>query len=103
MTIAPIEIAAKPWSNHKRSAENNVRSSIVRLGIINLVGLILRHVNGIWIDGNDFDVTVVVDDLLLRGGLEVAQVVGIGTQFLNGIHDVLLLVLEGFAQLRGPV
>ena len=67
----PIEIAAEPGADDITGAEDD----IWRAGgsfVINLGGLVVRHINIAGAHRDNFDVAVVVDDLLLRGGLEVA-------------------------------
>lgn len=102
MMVVPIEIAAEPGTNDKAHAEGNKRRAI-RLLIINLAGLIVGHVNIIRAGGNNFNVATVVHHLLLGRGDEVAQVISLQAQALDGIHDVLLLAGKGLAELGRPI
>lgn len=100
--MPPVGISAQPWANDETDAEGN-KWRTVRLLVKDLGRHVARHINAIWIGRQDFDIAVIIDDLLLRGGLQVAQVIGGHAEALDGIHDVLLLILEGLAKLRGPI
>jgi hypothetical protein len=66
-------------------------------------GVIDGNVIGGRIDGLDFDVAAVVDDIIVCVGLEVAVAPGLLTEALDSIHDVGSLVEDGVAESAGPL
>lgn len=102
LVIVPIEIAAQPGANDKTDVESN-EGSAVGLLVINLGGLIVGDIEIASAGRENLDITIVVNDLDLRSGLEIAQVISLEAQALDGIHDALLLAGKGLAELRGPI
>jgi hypothetical protein len=72
-----------------------MKGRAIRCVIINLVRLIDRHINHLWIRRNNFNVAAVSNHLLLWRGLQVAQFGSRGAQPLDGVHHVRLLIEKG--------
>jgi hypothetical protein len=71
IAVSPITIVIQPRAHRPADAEGDERRAI-RSVIINLGWLIDRHINHLGISRNNFNVAAVGNDLLLRGGLQVA-------------------------------
>ena len=65
-------------------------------------GTIYGDVVEVGIVGLDLNVAAGVDYIDVGVGGEVAVVAGLAAETLNGVHDFLLLVQEGVAELAGP-
>src|ERR1017187_1440485 len=102
IVVPPIKIEIQPHANRKTDAESDKRRAIPGL-IINLVRLINRHINHLWVSRNNFNVTAVINHLLLRRGLQVADIISRRAQPLDGIHYILLLIEKSLSQVRRPI
>ena len=74
MVVPPVKIAIQPQPNRPADAEGDKGRAISSL-IINLVRLINRHINHLRVSRNNFNVAAVINHLLLRRGLQVADIV----------------------------
>src|ERR1039458_6308057 len=74
IVVPPVKIAIQPQANRKADAERDKGRAIPGL-IINLVRLINRHINHLWVSRNNFNLAAVINHLLLRRGLQVAKVI----------------------------
>jgi hypothetical protein len=72
--------ATRRWQSRCRSDKRHANRRI----IINLVRLINRHINHLRIGRNNFNVAAVINHLLLRRGLQVAEIVSRLAQPLDG-------------------
>ncbi len=102
MMVPPIKIAVQPHANRKADAESD-KGGAIRSLIIDLVRLVDRHINHLRVSRNNFNVAAVINHLLLRRGLQVADVVSRRAQALDGIHHVRLLIEKGLSQLSRPI
>jgi hypothetical protein len=66
-------------------------------------GIVDRDVVEGGIEGLDFDVAAVVDDVVVGVGLEIAVAPGLLTEALDCIHDVGSLAEDGVAESAGPL
>ena len=98
----PVKIAIQPQANREADAEGDKRRAIASL-IINLVRLINRHINHLWVSRNNFNLAAVSNHLLLRRGLQVANVGSGRAQPLDGNHHILLLINKSLPQIRRPI
>lgn len=98
MPLMPVEIVIQPDANWKSSPE---RKAITAL-IIHFVRLVIRQINDVRIHRKNFNRTAVIDDLLLRRGLQVTEIIGRRPQALDGIHHVLLLIEKSLSHFRRP-
>lgn len=102
VAIPPVEIAIQPPSNRKADSKRNEGHSS-RRDVEYLGRLIDGDVNHLRIDWNDFNVAAVVNDLLLRRGLQVAEAISLLAEPLDGTHDVLLLIYKCLSHFHGPL
>ena len=101
MMIVPIEIVIKPGANGKTGAKSEKRNAKPSPRV-NDIRLVSRHVDDLRIGWNNFNFSIIDIDSLLRGGLQVAQRLGLGAEALNGVHHIGLLVKERLAQRGCP-
>src|ERR1035437_7028008 len=101
VVIVPIEVVVKPCPDREAEPEGDERAAEWPL-VIDHVRLIHGHIDHLRVDREDFNSSAVGNNVLLRGGLQVAQRLGLGTEPLNGIHHVLLLIQERLSQGRRP-
>ena len=66
-------------------------------------GIVDGDVVEVGVEGLDFDVAALVDDVDVGVGLEVAVAQGLAAEALDGVHDVGALGEDGVAELAGPV
>ena len=89
-------------SAHRHTNPEGDKRAAIRALEINRAGLIHGNVDHFWIGRKDVDAAVIANHFLLRGALQIAQSLGLGTKPLYGIHYVLGLVQERFSQSRRP-
>src|SRR5262249_42873857 len=99
MAVVPVEIVIQPDADGERRAEGEAKAALVK----DIIWLVVRQVNHIWIRGKNFNLPIIIHNLLLRGGLQVADIGGIAAKTLDGIHHILLLVEKSLSEIRGPV
>ena len=85
MMIVPIKIMVEPQAHRKADAKGDERAAKWPL-VINHVRRIYRHVEHLGVGRDDFDGAIVGNDILLRGGLQIPESLGLGTEPLNGIQ-----------------
>src|ERR1039458_1160309 len=102
ISVSPIKIAIQPPANRKADAESNEWRAIPGL-IINHVRLVNRHINHLRISRNNFNVAAVIDYLLLRRRLQVAEIIRRRAQPLDGTHHVRLLIEKSLSQFRRQI
>lgn len=99
MMIMPVKVVIEPRANRKRGAKSAAETPL----IIDILRLIDRHINDVWIRGQDFDLTVIIHHLRLRRRNQVAVVLGGNAQALDRIHHCLLLVQKRLPEFDGPI
>jgi hypothetical protein len=70
MVIVPIKVVVEPQAHGKAHAERNERAAEGPLEIDH-IRLIDGHVDHLGIGREDFDVSIIGNDILLRGGLQI--------------------------------
>ena len=101
VVIVPIKIVVEPGAHGKAQAKRDERGAKRSLEIHHL-RLIYGNIDELRIGREDFDASVVNNNIILRGGLQVPQCLGLGTEPLNGSHYVRLLVEKRLPQGCGP-
>src|ERR1017187_6420055 len=84
IVVTPVKVAIQPRANRKADAESDERPAARSL-IINLVRLVNRNINHLRVNRNNFKVAAVINHLLLRRGLQVAEIVSRLAQPLDGL------------------
>ncbi len=69
---------------------------------VNQPWIVGRNINHSGIGGLNVDVRTLIGDNLLRRVLQIAGSLGFAAHDLNGVHHILLLVVVGVAERRGP-
>ena len=91
----------------RRSEPNGSEEMEAGIGIDRLAvdgpRIVLGNVDDLRGGRRDLDVALVLDDFLLRSGLEVAGLLGAIAHDLDGLHYVLRLVVVGVAEVGGPL
>ncbi len=108
---SPAESGAEPtvdtegWSDDDRRAEADSRSDNEAgpRRVEDNGGAIDRNVYVSGINGLNFNVATVVDDVVVGCGGEIAVVVGGLALALDGVHNVISLNEDGVAEVAGPL
>jgi hypothetical protein len=100
--ILPINVVIEPYALRISVAEGEIQTASA-ISHVHRLRVIFRHVNEIRIDRKDLDLVAVHDHLLLRSALQGSRALGLLPQFLDGVHNVRLLIQEGNAQRLRPI
>lgn len=101
----PVEIVGEPPTAGKAGAEGEQRRiprGVARAREVDELRIVVGNENDLGLRGENPDVAALGDDLLLRRGEEVAGGERPGAQALDGVHHIIGLREEGFAELFGP-
>lgn len=82
VVVAPIEVVIHP-SAQSVTVSIGDETSAIRTLEKDDARIINRHVNQVWIGRNNFYGAVIGNNIFLGGGLQVAKVLGLGTQALD--------------------
>ena len=98
----PIKVVVKPEAYAPGPAEGNPESTHWRRLLKNNIGLINRNIYYLRVSRQDFRQSVRSDNLLLFGGSEVSQRLGLLAEPLDRVHHVLLLIQESDPHVGSP-
>ena len=84
---APPRVEARPYSNRIT---------------VNILRIVFRHVDDFWVRGLNDDLWTLVGYSLLRSRLQMTGFFRFFAHFLNGLHQVGLLVVIRVAQFGSP-
>ncbi len=97
VAISPIKIIIHPIAKRITDSEGYVGCA-VRFVIINLVWLVNRHIHLLRVRRVNFNIAVVCGHLLLRCGLQIAELGSSRTQSLDGSHHCWLLIKKSLPE-----
>jgi hypothetical protein len=104
LSTRPIAIVIQPRTHGETDPKTDHRLDIrrIRLDVYDL-GIVLRHIDHVGFGRNDANVTLLLDDPLLRSIDQGACCSGLRAQRLNRIHNVGRLIQKDLSELSRPL
>jgi hypothetical protein len=105
-TPGPIAVAAQPSPDHEpgAKADHGAHRHCFSVGPdINDQRIVRRYIDVLRVRGYDLNVPTLVDDLLLRGRIQIAPHARHAAQALDGLHHISGLVHISLTDGGGPV